>query len=124
VCRVSSDGVKEGEGKGGGRDKLNVLKPLGELSLSEFEGDNFNPFDAASLQAINDMEVLQTISLVPVAEESSPAPASSAPVSSTTSEGQATFTASGLQTAATSTSGVTVAQSSAPHLCLAPALGT
>ena len=47
------------------KDSTNALKPLGEMCLSEFEGDNFNPFDATSLQAINDMEVLQTISLAP-----------------------------------------------------------
>lgn len=51
-------------------DSSKLIKPLGEMSLTEFEGDNFNPFDSASLQAINDMEILQTISLLPIPENS------------------------------------------------------
>lgn len=34
---------------------------LGEMSLRDFEGDSSDPFEAASLQAINDMELLQTV---------------------------------------------------------------
>ena len=57
------------------KDSADVLKPLGQMSLIEFEGDNFNPFDTASLQAINDMEVLQTISLAPPPPAPSESPA-------------------------------------------------
>ena len=48
--------------------KLNLKKKvsdgvlsLGESSLREFEGDSSDPFEIASLQAINDMEILQTV---------------------------------------------------------------
>ena len=54
------------------KDFGNIIKPLGEMSFSEFESDNFNPFDTASLQAINDMEILQTISLAPPPQGDSP----------------------------------------------------
>ena len=44
-----------------------VIKSLGQLSIREFEGDyNNDPFEIASLQAINDMEVLQSV-LQPIA---------------------------------------------------------
>jgi len=37
------------------------LKALGELSIREFEANLDDPFEIASLQAINDMEVLQSV---------------------------------------------------------------
>lgn len=37
------------------------IKSLGQLSIREFEGDDYDPFEIASLQAINDMEVLQSV---------------------------------------------------------------
>ena len=38
-----------------------ALKSLGQMSIREFEGDASDPFEIASLQAINDMEILQTV---------------------------------------------------------------
>ena len=39
----------------------NMAASLGEMSLRDFEGDSGDPFEATSLQAINDMELLQTV---------------------------------------------------------------
>ncbi len=38
-----------------------VFKSLGNWSIKEFEGDVMDPFEIASLQAINDMEELQSV---------------------------------------------------------------
>ena len=38
-----------------------ALKSLGQMSIREFEGDSSDPFEITSLQAINDMEILQTV---------------------------------------------------------------
>ena len=38
-----------------------ALKSLGQMSIREFEGDTSDPFEITSLQAINDMEILQTV---------------------------------------------------------------
>ena len=54
----------------------NLVQPLGELSIKEFENYNNDPFEIASLQAINDMEVLQSV-LQPRATSPTPAPAAS-----------------------------------------------
>ena len=43
-----------------GLDK-GVFKSLGNWSIKEFEGDAMDPFEIASLQAINDMEELQSV---------------------------------------------------------------
>ena len=77
------------------------LKRLGEWSIREFEGDNFTPFDSASLEAINDLEVLQTISLVPVVEGRTGSQVGS---SSATGIGQSMF--AGPTANAASTSGI------------------
>ena len=37
------------------------IKSLGELSIREFEANTDDPFEIASLQAINDTEVLQSV---------------------------------------------------------------
>ena len=38
-----------------------LLKPLGELSLRDFESDANDPFENAALQAIDDMSELQSV---------------------------------------------------------------
>lgn len=38
-----------------------IFKSLGNWSLREFEGDAMDPFEITSLQAINDMEVLESV---------------------------------------------------------------
>lgn len=46
-------------GDGGSSDPL--VKPLGELSIREFEGDASDPFERISLQAIDDFSELQSV---------------------------------------------------------------
>ena len=59
---------------------VNAIVSLGQLSLMEFEGDNSDPFEMATLQAINDFEVLQSVlqptvcTTAPVTATSSPSP--------------------------------------------------
>ncbi len=43
------------------RNSESVFKSLGNWSIKEFEGDTMDPFEIASLQAINDMEELQSV---------------------------------------------------------------
>ena len=44
-------------------DKMDatIFKSLGNWSIKDFEGDTMDPFEIASLQAINDMEELQSV---------------------------------------------------------------
>jgi len=69
-----------------------VIKSLGMFSLKEFEGDSTDPFELATLQAINDMEELQSV-LQPLlindnttTSFSTPPPASTSTLSSSTSQ--------------------------------------
>ncbi len=56
------DGKKIAADSGGGDNKRStVIKSLGNFSLKEFEGDTTDPFEMAALQAINDMEELQSV---------------------------------------------------------------
>lgn len=56
---VNSD--SEGKSKTNAKEGESVV-PLGEMSIREFEGTiNNDPFEITSLQAINDMEILQTV---------------------------------------------------------------
>lgn len=50
----------EADGKSKAKVENDALKSLGQLSIREFEGD-IDPFEITSLQAINDMEILQTV---------------------------------------------------------------
>ena len=59
VQTVSGD--SEGKSKTNTKESESVV-PLGEMSIREFEGTiNNDPFEITSLQAINDMEILQTV---------------------------------------------------------------
>ena len=54
-------GDSEGKSKTNAKESESVV-PLGEMSIREFEGTiNNDPFEITSLQAINDMEILQTV---------------------------------------------------------------
>ena len=58
----SGTSINHSTGDGGSVDgAVGAIKSLGEMSIREFEGDNNDPFEIASLQAINDMEVLQSV---------------------------------------------------------------
>ena len=75
------------EGKGSEQNKTsNVFKSLGNWSIKEFEGDAMDPFEIASLQAINDMEELQSV-LQPT--QAPPAAATIAAVASASSSSSA-----------------------------------
>ena len=65
-----------------------VIKSLGNFSLKEFEGDSTDPFELATLQAINDMEELQSVlqPLLVSDDTTTPPPASTSTLSSCTSQ--------------------------------------
>lgn len=71
-----------------------IFKSLGNWSIKEFEGDVMDPFEITSLQAINDMEELQSVLLPltstappppPAVSAAPPPPVSTAPSPATTS---------------------------------------
>ncbi len=71
-----------------------TIKSLGQLSIREFEGDDSDPFELATLKAINDMEILQSV-LQPTAPVLvCPATATVTPPSKTNSSSALTQTSS------------------------------
>jgi len=74
---VNTKDLTGGEADGGRGGGVDVIKSLGQMSIREFEGDNNDPFEIASLQAINDMEVLQSVLQSPVCTTASTTPSPS-----------------------------------------------
>ena len=58
---LSDEDGKKVSGTNDKERKSAAVKSLGFLSLKEFEGDSTDPFEMASLLAINDMEELQSV---------------------------------------------------------------
>lgn len=60
-----------------GKSTSDVFKSLGNWSIKEFEGEAMDPFEIASLQAINDMEMLQSVLQPMQTPATAPLPATS-----------------------------------------------
>ena len=97
-----------------------VLKSLGNWSIKEFEGEAMDPFEIASLQAINDMEELQSVlqtMYTPVPSTSNASPnAGTVPVGLETSSSTPTVVGASAQ----STSGTEATIHSSPSLVTTP----
>ena len=110
----------ESDGKAKMKTSDDTLKSLGQLSIREFEGDISDPFEITSLQAINDMEILQTV-LQPTAPPTTiaggPLP-TVAPLHSTTNSPQTSQVPPALSTAGqcSSPTGLTRNTNSSGHL--------
>ena len=101
------------------KDNSNVIKSLGQMSIREFEGDNLDPFEITSLQAINDLEVLQSVLQPTVVNPTMPATSSPSPIiahPSLSQSGDASLQTSSSAIVQSSASAVTIAtqQSSPP----------
>ena len=90
-----------------------VFKSLGNWSIKEFEGDAMDPFEIASLQAINDMEELQSV-LQPT-----PPPTTAATIAAAASASSSSPSSPAVQVGVSSSSHSLVAPSQSPPVTAA-----